>query len=243
MRRFKLVVLAAMALFAFGALASSAFGADEGTPRILCLSGEKCTELKGTFKGGASSLINLAGKTLTGTSSEFALSGCKEAGSTADTNLCEAKADFLGVKKGEVNCRSEAGTEKDPIETVLALLDLHVGAGEAESKLNPILEARVLGAKGEEELTIVCGTVKIKAKGTASCLLLPGLANIATTEEVTIQCKVNASNDLESDKCTVLCEWLTEKPLESTLNGSTFEDTAFSITAKGKLNKDIFIDD
>jgi hypothetical protein len=104
------------------------------------------------------------------------------------------------------------------------------------------MRARVGHRLGEGEVTIACGLVKLKIKGTWACLLLPGLENIPTSKELEILCKV-ASNDPVEDKCTVLCEWLTNNPLSATLNGSTFEDAAMSIHLKGKLNKDVFIDD
>lgn len=247
MRPMKLGIFTAMTLFILGAFATAdALAADANTPRILCLTGENCTELEGTFKAGVNSVIVLSGLTFAITTSEFKLKGCKEAGAAQDTNLCEAAVDLFGWKKGEVGCRTEdmKSAVKDPVETVLMLLDAHVAAGEAEGKLNPMLLGLALGVLGEEEVTIACGLVKIKIKGTWACLLLPGLENIPTSKEVAILCKVNEkTKDVEEDKCTVLCESLEKNPLLLTLNGSTFEDSAMLIHAKGKLNKDVFIDD
>jgi hypothetical protein len=246
MRYLKVLVAAAMAMFAFAAVGTALASAeDPNSPSMLLLEG-KVSDLTSTMKGGKSNLSTLAGKELTGTALEGKLKGCKPIGTNEkDTNLCEAVLDFTGVKQGAVACRSEnAKAEKDPVETVLTIVDLHLASEQtASGELQPLLLFNVLGMSGgEAELTIVCGVVKNKVKGVIPCLLLPGLTNIPVTQEAEIKCALNASHDQETGKCEQLCEWLTEKPFQSNL-GAGFEDAGMNATAKGTLSKDIFIDD
>jgi hypothetical protein len=243
MKQVRLLVLAAMALLAFGVVGAAVANAE--TAELLLLE-NGVTKLEAKFTGGANKLGSLAGKELTGTSIEGTLKGCENLGtSEKDTNSCKGVTlTFKGVKQGTVNCRSEAGETKDAIETVLVVTDLKLAAEESTSKtLQPLLLFKVLGqAGGEEELTINCGGVKDKVKGTIGCLLLPGLENIPTTKEAEIACKISSKKDPETGKCEVNCEWLTEHPFESNL-GAGFEDSWMEISAKGKFNKDIFLDD
>ena len=248
MRKVKLLGFTALALLAFGAFTASAFATEDGKPQILCLV-EGCEKLEGTLAGTTSRIEDLAGKTITGTGVETKLKGCKndETG-TKDVNLCvDVPITFTGTKKeGTVACRSEnAKGEKDAVETILTLLDLHMAAEETSAKvLQPLLTAEVLGTALEAELIINCGVVKSKVTGVVACLLLPGLANVQTTEEVTLKCEVNKeTHDAVTGTCTVLCEDLGKIGLVSTLDGSTKTDSWENIELKGKLNKDIFIDD
>ena len=70
---------------------------------------------------------------------------------------------FTGVKQGAVACRSENNKgEKEPVETVLTLLDLHIGAElTSGGVLQPVIFALVLGTALEEEVKFNCATVKI----------------------------------------------------------------------------------
>ena len=245
MRRAELLsVLAVMMIWACGAFGATVANAEDGKPMGLLLE-NGVTKLEGRLKGGADIFSTLGGKEVTDTSVEATLKGCKNSeGSEKDTNLCEGVITLQGVKKGSVACRSEttSGT-KDPVETILLHTDLHLAAGETTSKtLVPLGLGKVLGASGEEELTVNCGAVKDKVKGVLPCEVNPGLTNIPTTKEIEIICKQNASHDQEVAKCENLCEWLTEHPFEANL-GNGFEDAGITRTAKGALNKDIFIDD
>jgi hypothetical protein len=247
MRTVKLLGFTALALLAFGAFTASAFAVEDGKPQILCLVAG-CETLEGTLKGGASRIEDLAGKTIAATASEAKLKGCKndEAG-TKDVNLCvDVPLALTGFKKEAVACRSEnAKGEKDAVETVLTLLDLHMAAEETSAKvLQPLLTAQYLGTALEAEVTIVCGVVKSKVKGVLACLLLPGLANVQITEKVTINCEVNiTTHDPVTGTCTVLCEDLGKIGLIATFDGKTETDAWENIRLEGSLNKDIFIDD
>ena len=100
-----------------------------------------------------------------------------------DANLALADCNFKGTKKvgSAVACRSEtAKGTKDPVETILVLLDLHILAGEptAGGALQPYLLIRVLGIEHEEEAIFNCGGVKEKAKGILGCSLTPGLKEL-----------------------------------------------------------------
>jgi hypothetical protein len=246
MRKVRLLILSALTLFAFGALAAAAYGE---APKLLLLSGN-VSELEGTFKGGASILESANGLQLKGTTIEGTLKGCKEeSGSATDTSLCgPVLLTFTGVKKEKVNCHSEMlnEEEKDAAEIVLVWTDLHLAAEEnAKKELQPLLMFKVLGAlSGEspEEITLNCGGVKDKVKGVIGCLLTPGLKNVQTTEELTIACKIKEKGKPETGTCEQLCEWLKEFPFLANL-GKGFEEAWMTIEAKGKLNKDVFIDD
>jgi hypothetical protein len=164
---------------------------------------------------------------------------------------------FEGVKQEEVACRSENNKgEKDPVETVLTLLELHVGAGKAfEGKvLTPVIFAKILGTGDEEEVTFNCGIVKIRVlggtekepKGAAVilCELGPGLVNVPTTSNVEVLCKVNTTtHDAQPPTCEVLCTDFGPVGLFADVDGKTFKDAWELIHLEGKLNKDVFIDD
>jgi hypothetical protein len=256
MKKVKLLGFTVLALLAFGAFAAqSALAVEDGKPQILCLVAG-CSTLEGTLKskeGVTSRLEDLNGLTITGTSAEAKLKGCKndEAGEN-DINLCiDVPLTFLGTKKGKVACRSEnsKGEKSKNPEEIVTLLDLHVGA---ETHLNaakvtvllPVLQELVLGSLLESELLLNCGGVKFGIKGTMVCLLEPGLVNVPITTEVTIVCTVKKeTHDPETGSCAVLCEDLGAIGLISTLDGTNKVDSWEEIELKGKLSKDIFIDD
>ena len=100
MRKVKLLGFTALALLAFGAFTASAFAVEDGKPQILCLV-EGCEKLEGTLKGGASSLEDLNGKTITGVTAEAKLKGCKnDEASKNDVNLCvDVPLTITGFKK------------------------------------------------------------------------------------------------------------------------------------------------
>ncbi len=252
MRKIKMLILAAMALFAFGAFAASAF-AEDGAPRLLLLSGN-VTKLNGTLKGTNSTLETVGGLQLTGETVKGKLENCKETeGSTADTSLCgPVILEFTGVAKKTAKCHSEMANkeEADNAEKgiVLVATDVHFAAEENSAKeLQPLILFKVLGAlSGEspEELTINCAGVITKVRGTIGCLLTPGLANIAANGEETLKCKIKEAGKPETGTCEKLCEWLTEHPFEAKL-GTSFEGAWMTAEAKGALSTedDIFLDD
>ncbi len=68
MSKVKLLLFAVLALFAFSAVSAAVASAeDPNSPELLILEGTSVTKLEGKFKGGASELATLGGKTLTGT--------------------------------------------------------------------------------------------------------------------------------------------------------------------------------
>jgi hypothetical protein len=248
MRKFKLVALAALALFAFGAVAAStAFGVEEpNNPRLLVLEG-KASEIKGTLKGGEFRWEDLAGKTIEGKAAELLVEGCTiiSEAEAKDTNLCkDVPFHLTGFRKGVVACRSETLAKvKDPIETILALLDVHLAAGlnlPTNDNLVPIFTAQILGVDLAEDLEINCGGVLVKVLGTLACAAGPGLEN---TKKLEISCKINAAtHDAEKPDCTVLCEDVGVIGVKSTF-GVEPNDAWESFTLSGELNKDFFIDD
>jgi hypothetical protein len=255
MHKLKLLCLTALALFAFGAFAASAFAEE---PAILVAEG-KVSELTASLKqstaeGKTIQLIQLSGeKTISAKEAVATLKNCKEiTGKPADTNLCEDQVlEFKGVKQEEVACRSEnAKGEKDAVETVLTLLDLHVvSQKDSEGKLVPALQVRILGTALEEEVIFNCGTTKIQVKakegekraGVIECLFGPGLT---TTKKVEVLCKVNATtHDPERGTCEVLCTDFGAVGLEANLDGKKFKDVWELIHLLGEFNKNVLIDD
>jgi hypothetical protein len=250
MKRVKLLAFAAMALFAFGAVSSTALAST--TPELLCTGAGCVAALKVKMTGGKGSLSTLGGVTLTGETVAATLENCKNIGSdTENTNLCSpVLLTFTGVKKGEATCKSEMANkeEKDAAGTVLVAVDIHMAT--EETLPGKVLEAlalfKVLGAlpsEAGEELTINCAGVITKVKGTLPCLATPGLTSIGTTGTLTITCTQNAtSHDQETGMCEQLCEELTSAPFEAKL-GEKFEDAGMNITSSGSPNETIFLDD
>jgi hypothetical protein len=263
MIKLKLPGIAVVGLLALGAFAASGAYAEEkeeaNKPQILVLAGE-AKELEGELTGKNVQLTQLNGeKTITATKVALLLKNCENLKeNTKDTNLCNlVPLHIEGYKQGEVACRSENNKgEKDPVETILALLDLHVGAGKAfEGKsLAPVIFAKILGTADEEELRYNCGLVKIQVKGGTEkepkgaavmlCELGPGLASIPTTSSVEILCKVNSTtHDPQPPTCEVLCTDFGAVGLFADLDGKTFKDAGWLMHLEGKLSKDVFIDD
>ena len=260
MRKVKLLGVMVLALFAVGAFtASSAFAVEDPfeKPEILVLAGT-VEELKGVLTGTNPELIQLSNaNTIKATKAELLLNQlgkpeCKPLeGSTTDFNLCiDVPLHFTGVKQGAVACRSENNTGgKDPVETVLTLLNLHIGAELTAAKvLLPIIFAAILGTNLEEEVKFNCGTLKSAVKGLGkgpgviNCLLLPGL--LENTKKIEILCKVDATtHDAEVGTCNILCLDFGVLGILASLNGTAFEHAWELIHLEGELNKDIFIDD
>lgn len=253
MGRLWLIGAAAAALFALGAMATTA-GAT--TPAALLLSGN-VSELEAKLTGTSAKLETVGAKSITASSVEAELHGCEALEKKlTDTNLCkDVPVSFKGTKKGTESCRSEnAKGEKDAAETVLALLDLHLDSelvsvlvGKVlEQKLEPLLVSKVLGTALEEEVTVLCGgSLKEKIKGRIGCLLLPGLKNISTSEKLTVDCKMSKGVQ-EIGTCIetkTLCEELEKDPFQAELGSSGFENAALELHLEGSPSKDLFIDD
>ncbi len=233
MRRKRLLISAlgvSLALCGFGAAAASA-------ERPLV------TEVTGSLKGGESSLATLGAKAVVSKEVEATVKGCKESTGPKDTNLCEATFTVKGMKQGSTACRSESASGKDPVETVLALVDLHLASEKiAGGELEPLLLFRMLGVAGEDELTVVCGTVKDKVKGVIGCLLSPGATTIPGGGAFAIACKQSATtHDPETGECEQECEWLKEHPFEANL-GAGFEDAWMNLSTTGSLNFATYVD-
>ncbi len=246
-------LLAGVTLLILGASMPAFALAEDGSPRILLLSGN-VEEMAATLKGEEWKLETVGGVAITSQSVEFLVKGCKaESGSSADTSLCgPVVVAFTGIKKKTANCHSEMANkeEGDSAEkgTVLMWADMHIAAEENSAKeLQPLLLFKVLGAlSGEspEELTINCAGVITKVRGVLGCLLTPGLTNIAAEGRLTLSCKIKGKGEAETGKCEKLCEWLTEHPYEAKFS-STFERAWMEGEAKGCLSKenDLFLDD
>jgi hypothetical protein len=251
MRRLKLFVLAAFAICALGATIASVAMAADGQPEILVLSGS-ITKLKLGFAGEGWQLEALpGGQGLNATGVDLEEGNCLVSEEkTLDTELChEGLLELTGVHFGKVACRSEtlAGL-KDPVETALVLVDLHLVAEKSNKEtgevLEPLLVFKILGLDGDSTLVLNCGLVKVQIKGRIGCLLLPGLEEIAIMGKLTILCK-QKSGDQITGTCEVtkkLCEELAKDPLMASF-GEGFKDAATEFHMTGPPSMGIFIDD
>jgi hypothetical protein len=242
MTRLTRLGLWSLVVLAVAGFASSTAIAEDSTPLILVLSGEKISGLKGKGEAKEEALVETeAGKTIkckTSTGELTATFG----GSETDINLASGTLASIGCKQGAVACRSEtkAGV-KDPIETVLASWDVHVGDEKStENVLEPVLFIRL----GKENLLINCGGVKEEIRGGFLCLILPGLTNIPANVSTTILCKESKGKETtgtcENEKA--FCEEVAKSPLEANL-GAGFEKAGFLIHFVFFWNLMIFIDD
>jgi len=241
MRRIKLMVLAAMALYAFGAVSATMAQAEDGTPAILCFVKGCSSTLTANLKGGASTLTQLAEfLTVTSTEVEASIKGCEPLAGTEekDVQLCKDQLIvFKGVGSKGQKCKTGAAANG----TVESLLDLHVGAETSTGGvLEPLLLMKILNAELGTELKVTCGVIREAIKGTLGCLLLPGLT---LTKKIELLCKINTTTfDPETGTCVVLCEQLKEDPF-MTKFGEKFEDAWWSLHMEGEFNKEVFIDD
>lgn len=250
MRPIKSLVLVALAIVAVAVAGPAVASAevDPHSPSILCLVTKCIKELEAVAKGGEVITETLSGKIITSANTEATVRNCESIEKTEekDANLCKDVTLVLhGVKKDKIGCRSEtAAGEKDPVEPVLSLVDLHLAAEETlpGKVLQPLGLGKVLGILKEQELRVSCGIVKILMKGVLGCSVPVGLKNIPTTEELEVTCKKTTKGDPEVGMCVVECEWLETEPFLINI-GAGFEDAAKLFTLRGKANKDIFIDD
>jgi len=253
MREFKLLLIAAFAVVLFSAVASAVASAEEdkGSPSILVTN---ATTFEGSFKLGATVISQLkSAQRLESPSGSATIKGCKElSGSKTDTNLCVGLISFNKWKSTlGTTCRSEteAGT-KDPVETVLMAVDIHIASELSQEKvLEPLAIFVVLGQAGEEkDLIMNCGGIKDKVLGAFGCLFLPGLKEIAKeVESWEFLCKTDLTEerpngDQLTGTCQQLCELL-EKTFGSTLGVEVQEMSALLVHATGKFNQTAIIDD
>jgi len=240
MKRIKLMVLAAMALCAFGAVSATLAQAEDGPPAILCFVKGCAKEFEVKLKGGASKLTQLSeALTITSTTVAATIKGCEPLTGTEekDFQLCkDQEIVFSGTESKGQKCKTGALTNG----TVASLLDLHVGDETSTTGvLEPLLLAKVLNSELKPELAITCGVLKETVKGTVGCLLLPGLT---LTKKLELICAVNAKFDPETGTCKLECGELEKDPFLSKL-GEKFEDAWEGITLTGEQTKELFIDD
>jgi hypothetical protein len=257
MRQLRLLLIAAFAILAFGAVASAVANAEEdkGSPSLLA---ENVNTLAGHFNWGVSELSALGlPDILQGLTGEGKLKECKELeGSKTDTTLCLATLDFFSVKvKGTTTaCRSETEAKvKDPAETVLVLADVHIASELSQGGvLEPLVIFKVRGEENESPAIISCGLVKIFVLGAIGCLLLPGLEQVAANVEGwSILCKTDLTKGTEGEpngdqltgECKQLCESLTSDPFMAGLTKAGGEMAAFLVHATGSFNQTAIVDD
>jgi hypothetical protein len=243
----KLALGLALVAGLYSAVASMAAMAE--TPAILVLEG-KVTELK--FEGSEATqktALSTKAKEITGEGLSESMKGCTELEKKEkDSDSCtEGLLTLTKVKQGAVACRSEteAGI-KDAIETVLVKVSMLLADEKSTTKvLEPLRIFKVFGTDGKE-LTINCGAVKEKVKGSVACLLIPGLTEIPAGNFVELLCKTKEKGVQETGTCEetkAICEELAANPLLAALDGKTFESAALTYHLNEFVNKNIFIDD
>jgi hypothetical protein len=232
----KLSILAVVAFCAFGLLGVAVAGA-EG-PAILCLVAG-CGGLEVKLLGGSFKLEDESQSFVQGGEVASAVTGCNlVAGSgEKDIALCN---DIRLVLKSFNGCKNNG----NPNGTAEVLLDLDLAAElNGAKELEPLLLLKMLDMTLKPEVTILCSFFVIVLKGTLGCLLLPGLRNIATTDEVEIGCQIKGRGKPLTGECEVACEWLSVDPFVVKLAKATFSPAWMNLRLKGKPSKDIFIDD
>jgi hypothetical protein len=246
MRRIKLLVLAAFAILALGAVASAVAGAE--VTALLTLEGP-ITKLEGNFKGGASELEALNKLGLKDTAVTATIKGCTEAGSTTDTIRCtEGLITLTGVTTSTgTSCRSEnlAGT-KDAIGTVLVKVAYDIASEESQAKtLQPLLITQLLGVDGDKDVIVNCAGVKNLLLGEIGCLVSPGLEEVKAGGIFRVECKQKGGDQETGIKCVepkAACELLAANPFGANLNG-TEEMAGIKMSLEGTFNKDVLLDD
>jgi hypothetical protein len=238
-----LPLFAALAMLMAGVAASAATAE---TPAILLLSG-KVSELKTELKGGTWKIETVGLKSIAGSGATATITECEELdGKALDTNLCADLLTLTGAKKEKVACRSEtlAGV-KDPIETILVKVDLHLDSEKSTTGvLQPLLVFKFHGVDGDEEVIVNCGGIKYKIKGKVGCLLLPGLTQIASGGKIEVVCIQEKGKQITGTcvETKLLCEELANDPFLADL-GAGFETAGLDLRVEGSFNKDVFIDD
>jgi hypothetical protein len=258
MRRYLKLALVGLAVLAVGAAtaATAVVAEDAGSPSLLSLTGE-ITKLEGKFKFGQSqfSILEVAKKVVESPKGKATIAGCTEfEKSASDTRLCtNGLITFEEFKlKGSIACRSEnTAGEKDPVSTVLVKTGVHIASEITKAGvLQPEIIFTETGVDGKD-LILNCGAVKVLALGNISCLLLPGLEEIAAEAEsfkMACETDLNAEKEPNGDQltgtCLQLCELLST-PFEMTFlkEGEKEKMAGFLVTATGKFNKDVLIDD
>lgn len=239
----RLVRLLAVAMtpLAMGVIASAAAAEEEkANLGILCLV-TACGALGGTFKGGASLVDGLTGNAIHLTNVELTFNKlCEETAGGKDVTSCkDQRVALTGAEVSGVKCKSEG----DEIGTILFLVDIRTSVEKSGAGvLEPLFLMKLLSLELKPEELFSCGVLKLAMKGTFGCLAIPGLANIPTTENVEISCKLTKSNDPETGKCESGCEELEKDPFLVNF-GKGFEDSWIEVTLLGKFTKDVFIDD
>jgi hypothetical protein len=170
MRHIKLLGLAPLAVFAFGAALASA--APAINPGVLYLGTETApVTVTVANQAVATSLINLLPSKKAIGCTEFAAAGTIGKASETHSNLGELGVTYKGctTENGTVKCASQttAGV-KDTSGTILlqaANTDLHLVALETAAKA--LVPGVLIGLLEENkvDLTLVCGLVKFKALG------------------------------------------------------------------------------
>jgi len=256
MKQLRLLVLAMLALFAFGAVSAAVASAEveleAKPPALLVLDKEKVEEL--TYKGSSAVASKIEGSKTKKTiecgavEANIAAKGLKPLSAIriADTAKGEATIDFTKCKQGGVACRSEttAGV-KDAIETLLVLVDIEFGTEEtAKKELQAIIIVTVLGEDNKPVLFINCGGVKDEIKGNFILLIEPPLKELEAGTAVTIKSEQKEGKPVTGTCLEPVagCERVTKEPLTANLGGGV-ETAGEQFSISGTFNKMVFLDD
>jgi hypothetical protein len=248
MRRIKVLGLAMLALFAFGAAIASSASATE--PGLLFLTGE-APPVKISATGGVAKLVTPAGTIecqTNSTAAELTKAEAEAKKETTHVTLIHGVIDFEGCKEGKLACSSEteAGV-KDAKELILVIVDIHFVALLKGTELVPgilVLVAKSAAEKAKP-LIINCGGGKVLVLGVAIGNVSGTNLGKEDTKEVTLSF-IKKSELLGCDTADTLCvnlikEWAFEGSLGANFAG-TYQSAEQIATATATISPMVLID-
>jgi len=233
MRSIRLLGLALLSVFAFGAVVAASASAAEGPAGLLFLKGaEEVAMIEGT--AGVAKLSTAAGKIIECLKVTVLLNESEKTKHV--TKFKDVDLHFFECKEGKLAC----STSGDPKEVILVLVDpIFVNLLES-TKLQPGVALLVLNAKLENlPISITCGVGIVQVKGAVFGLLTLG-ADVGggDIEAATL----TFPNALPCDSNDTLCKELLEKqPFQANFNGA-FEAAKQTATAALKITPMVEVD-
>lgn len=242
MHRFRLIGLALLAVVACTAIAAASASAE---PLILVLPGQGFKTLKyegTTAKGTTATLETVGGKKIVCQSALALATYTPLEGKPDDSSIGVGDVHFKECKKEAVACRSEVGTEKDPVETILTPLILTAAAELTKEKVLQFLLINTINGV----LFINCGGVKEEIKGAVPCLVggATSGSELVAGAVVTITCTAEAKGKQVTGTCTepvAACEKLAKEPLLASI-GAGFENASEAVAVSGSHNEMVTLD-
>jgi hypothetical protein len=247
MRQIRLLGLMLLAVFMLGSLAAAtacAATVDEEHPGWLTLAALKEKDQIKAAVTSAAWELKVAGEAV-----GLRCTGVEvlklEFGAIGDTHitlsLIDADLHFKGCKKGELGCRSEdLKAVKDPVETILVLVDAHLVALLKGTTLVPGVMLIILDQNTLELGTVLikCGTGNVLVKGALRGEVTTGASLTEEVKEFTLV----QNNAATCDTSDALCvKFEKELPPLANFKG-TFEKLEVKGENKLTLNEKVLVD-